>query len=159
MADDKKKEGAIKIVCENRKARHNYFIEERMEAGLVLKGTEVKALRDGKAHLQDAYAIFKGGELFLINANISPYALGNRENHEPLRTRKLLLHQAELSKLWGKIEIKGYSLIPLKIYFKNGRAKVEIAVARGKKSFDKREVTKEREAQRDLAKAMKFKHR
>ena len=158
MAEEKS-DKSIKIVCENRKARHNYHIEERMEAGMVLTGTEVKALRDGKAHLQDAYAIFKGGELFLINANISPYALGNRANHEALRTRKLLLHQAELSKLWGKIEIKGYSLIPLKIYFKNGRAKVEVALARGKKSFDKREVTKEREAQRDLAKAMKLKNR
>lgn len=157
MAEEKNK--GIKIVCENRKAHHNYFIEERMEAGMVLKGTEVKALRDGKANLLDAYAIFKNGELFLINANISPYSLGNRENHEPMRTRKLLLHQAELSKLWGKIEIKGYSLIPLKIYFKNGRAKVEVALARGKKDFDKREVTKEREARRDLQQALRYKNR
>lgn len=157
MADEKPV--SIKIVCENRKARHNYTIEDTMEAGMVLTGTEVKALRDGKAHLQDAYAIFKNNELWLINANISPYAMGNRANHEALRSRKLLLHQAELSKLWGKLEIKGYSLIPLKIYFKGGRAKVQIALGRGKKSFDKREVAKEREAQRDLAQAMKHKKR
>ena len=148
-------EAGIKIICENRKARHNYFIEEHFEAGLVLTGTEVKSLREGKANLQDAYAIFKGGELYLLNANIAPYNMGNRENHEPLRTRKLLLHQAELHKLWGKIEIKGYSLIPLKMYFKKGLAKVEIALARGKKAHDKRESTKEREAKRDLAKISK----
>ena len=130
-----------------------------MEAGMVLTGTEVKALRDGKANLMDAYAIFQRNELYLINANISPYAFGNRENHIALRNRKLLLHHSELSKLWGKIQLKGYSLIPLKIYFKNGRAKVEIALARGKKSFDKREVTKERESKRELAVALKHKHR
>jgi SsrA-binding protein len=150
-----KSEGGIKIVCENRKARHNYFIEDKYEAGLVLTGTEVKSLRDGKGNLQDSYAIFKGGELFLLNSNIAPYAMGNRENHEPLRTRKLLLKHDEIKKLWGKIEIKGYSLIPLKIYFKKGIAKVEIALARGKKSHDKRESTKERDAKRDLAKITK----
>jgi SsrA-binding protein len=148
-------EGGIKIICENRKARHNYHIEDRFEAGMVLRGTEVKALRDGKANLQDAYAILKSGELFLLNAHINPYALGNRENHDPLRTRKLLLHRAELSKLWGKMEIKGYSLIPLKMYFKKGKAKIEIALGKGKKLHDKRASTKEREANRQMAKVMK----
>lgn len=143
-------ESGIKIICENRKARHNYFIEDRFEAGMCLKGSEVKSLREGKANLQDAYAVFTRGELFLMNAHIAPYVMANRENHEPLRSRKLLLHKAELSKLWGKKEIRGYSLIPLKMYFKKGRAKVEIAIARGKKSHDKRASTKEREAKRQL---------
>ncbi len=148
-------EGGIKIVCENRKARHNYSLEERYEAGMVLMGTEVKAMRDGKATLQDAYAIFKSGELYLINANIAPYTMGNRANHEPLRTRKLLLHEEELKKLWSKLATRGYSLIPLKIYFKKGIAKIELALAKGKKAHDKREATKERDAKRDLAKIVK----
>jgi SsrA-binding protein len=158
MAEAKTDSG-IKIICENRKAWHNYAIEDRYEAGMVLTGTEVKALRDGKANLLDAYAIFKNGELFLLNSHIGAYAMGNRENHEPLRTRKLLLHYSELHKISGKIENKGYSLIPLKMYFKKGRAKVEVALARGKKSFDKRQVTKERDAQRELSKVMKKVHR
>jgi SsrA-binding protein len=149
----------IKIICDNRKARHNYYLEDKFEAGLVLKGTEVKSLRDGKANLQDSYAVFKGRELFLINAHIAPYTQGNRENHEPLRSRKLLLHESEIDKLWKKLEIRGYSLVPTKMYFKKGRAKIEIAVGKGKKSFDKRASTKERDAKRDVAKAMKSKHR
>lgn len=140
----------IKIVAENRKAFHNYSIEERFEAGLVLKGTEVKSLREGKANLLDSYAILKSGEMFLLNAHIPPYATGNRENHEPLRTRKLLLHKNEIHKLWTKSDIKGYSLIPLKIYFKKGLAKVEIGVGRGKKLHDKRESSKERDASREM---------
>ncbi len=147
---DKKEDGGIKIVAENRKARHNYFIEDRFEAGMVLKGTEVKSLREGKANLMDSYAIFKNGELFLLNVHIPPYATGNRENHDPLRTRKLLLHRSELSKIWGRAEIKGNSLIPLKIYFKKGLAKVEIGLGKGKKLHDKRESTKEREADRQM---------
>jgi len=145
----------IKIISENRKARHNYFIEDRFEAGIMLKGTEVKALREGKANIQDAYAVFSNGELYLLNAHIPPYARGNRENHDPLRTRKLLLHRAELEKLWGKIEIKGYSLIPLKMYFKKGLAKVEVGLGRGKKMHDKRASTKEKEANRQLDRARK----
>ncbi len=145
----------IKIVCENRKARHNYFIEDKFEAGMVLKGTEVKSLRDGKANLLDAYAVFKSGELFLINAHISPYSHGNMANHEPLRTRKLLLKREELDKLWGKIEIKGYSLVPLKMYFSKGICKIEIGVGRGKKHFDKRQSEKEREVKRDIDKLRK----
>lgn len=145
-----KKDMGIKVVAENRKARHNYSIEDKFEAGLVLKGTEVKSLREGKANLLDSYAIFKNNEMFLLNTHIPPYHLGNRENHDPMRTRKLLLHRAELNKIWGKSEIKGYSLIPLKIYFKNGLAKVEIGIGRGKKMHDKREATKEREATRQM---------
>jgi SsrA-binding protein len=147
--------GGIKIVCDNRKAFHNYSIEEKMEAGMVLTGTEVKSLRAGTANLRDAYAVLKSGELFLINSHINPYAQGNIANHDPLRTRKLLLKREELSKLWGKLEIKGYSLIPLKIYFKNGIAKVELGIGTGKKSHDKRASIKERDAKRDMAKITK----
>ncbi len=145
----------IKIISENRKAFHNYFVEDKFEAGIMLKGTEVKSLREGKASLQDAYGLLKGRELFLLNAHIPPYKLGNRENHDPLRTRKLLLNRSELDKLWTKLEIKGYSLIPLKMYFKNGIAKVEIAIAKGKKSYDKREATKEKDVKRAMAKITK----
>ena len=145
----------IKIISENRKAFHNYFVEDKFEAGIMLKGTEVKSLREGKASLQDAYGLLKGRELFLLNAHIPPYKLGTRENHDPLRTRKLLLNRSELDKLWTKLEIKGYSLIPLKMYFKNGIAKVEIAIAKGKKSYDKREATKEKEVKRAMAKITK----
>ena len=145
----------IKIISENRKAFHNYFVEDKFEAGIMLKGTEVKSLREGKASLQDAYGLLKGRELFLLNAHIPPYKLGNRENHDPLRTRKLLLNRSELDKLWTKLEIKGYSLIPLKMYFKNGIAKVEIAIAKGKKSYDKREATKEKEVKLAMAKITK----
>lgn len=147
--------GGIKIITENRKAFHRYFIEDRYEAGLVLQGTEVKSLREGKANLQDSYAVFKNRELFLINAHINPYTMGNRENHEPLRSRKLLLKRSELDKLWGKTEIKGYSLIPLKMYFKKGIAKVELGVGRGKKAHDKRAATKEREANRQMQRLRK----
>jgi len=150
-----KPSSGIKIICENRKARHIYFLEERFEAGIVLTGTEVKSLRTGKANLQDAYAILKNGELFLINSHIAPYALGNRENHDPLRTRKLLVHRAELNKLFGKSEIRGFTLVPTKMYFKKGRAKIEIALAKGKTGIDKRQTTKEREAKREIAKLSK----
>ena len=152
---EKESGSGLKIICDNRKAGHNYFLEERFEAGMVLTGTEVKSLRTGKANLQDAYAILKNGELFLINAHIAPYALGNRENHDPLRTRKLLVHKAELNKLFGKSEVRGFTLIPTKMYFKKGRAKVEIALAKGKTGVDKRQTTKEREAKRELAKVAK----
>jgi len=130
----------IKIICDNKQARFNYHIEEKVEAGLVLIGTEVKALREGKANLRDAHAVFTRGELYLLNAHIAPYSMGNRENHEPLRTRKLLLHKKEVDKLWGKCQIKGYTLIPLKLYFKKGIAKVELGLGRGKKLHDKRRV-------------------
>ena len=140
----------IKIICDNRSAFHNYSIEERWEAGLVLLGPEVKSLRDGKANLRDAYAVLKGGELWLINAHISPYTHGNRENPDPLRSRKLLLHRSELAKLWNKLAIKGYSLIPLKLYFKEGKAKAELGLGKGKKLHDKRAATKERDEKRTM---------
>lgn len=145
----------IKIVCDNRKAFHNYSIDEKMEAGIILTGTEVKSLRAGTANLRDAYAIFKSGELFLINAHINPYAQGNLANHEPLRTRKLLMHAEELAKLRDKIEIKGNALIPLKVYFKNGIAKVELGVGHGKKNHDKRADIKERDVKRQMAQVTK----
>lgn len=145
----------IKIICDNRKAYHNYSIEEKFEAGMSLKGTEVKSLRGGKATLGESYAIFKDGELYLFNAHIPPYEMGNRENHDPKRSRKLLLHRAELAKLWGKKEIRGYSLIPLKMYFKKGIAKVEIGLGRGKKSHDKRQSIKDRDEKRQMDKVMK----
>jgi len=140
----------IKVVTDNRKARHNYFLEDRYEAGMVLTGTEVKSLRDGKANLQDSYAQFSRGELWLLNAHIAMYGFGNRANHETLRTRKLLMHKSELLKLQGKLENKGYSLIPVRLYFKGGRAKVEVALAKGKKQHDKRDATKERDAKREM---------
>ena len=145
----------IKIVTENRKAFHNYSIEEKCEAGIVLTGTEVKSLRDGKANLSDAYAVFQKSELFLINAHIPVYAQGNLNNHAPLRTRKLLLHAHELDKLTSKIQIRGYSLIPLKMYFKKGICKVELGLGKGKKSHDKRDAEKEKDVKRAMAQLKK----
>ncbi len=140
----------IKIISDNRKAKFNYSLEDRFEAGIVLKGTEVKSLRDGKANIQDAYAIFKGNELFLLNAHIPHYKLGNINNHEPLRTRKLLLHRSELQKLLQKVETKHFSLVPTKLYFKEGKAKIEIALGKGKKTYDKRAAIKDQENRRQL---------
>ncbi len=145
----------MNIVCQNRKAYHDYNIEETLEAGIVLLGTEVKSLREGKANLKDSYVIVKDSEVFLLNCHISPYSHGNIMNHEPLRTRKLLLHLKEIERLRGKIAQKGYTLIPLKIYFKGSFAKVEIGLVKGKKLFEKRETIKEREARREIARAMK----
>lgn len=145
----------VKLVCENRKARHDYHIEETYEAGVVLTGTEVKALRAGKAQLRDSHAIVQGNEIFLLNAHISPYEQGNRFNHEPTRTRKLLLHRGEINRLIGRVREKGFTLIPLQIYFRRGKAKVEIALAKGKRLFDKREAIAGREAQRNAQRAMK----
>ncbi len=146
-------------VATNRKAYHDYFIEDTLEAGLVLQGTEVKSLRLGLANLTDSYAIVKNSEVFLFNANISPYPHGNIMNHEPLRTRKLLLHAEEIRKLTGKMTQKGYTLIPLKIYFTRGKAKVLIGLARGKKAFDKRETIKEKESKRELERVVKERSR
>jgi SsrA-binding protein len=149
----------VKVVCQNRKAYHDYHIEETVEAGIVLLGTEVKSLRDGKANLKDCYVLMKGREAFLLNCHISPYSHGNILNHDPLRTRKLLMHREEIDKLGGKAATKGYSLIPLKIYFKDSFAKVEIGVAKGKRLFEKREAIKEREAKREIEKALKSANR
>jgi len=155
MAEDK----TDTTVTTNRKAYHDYFIEETFEAGIALQGTEVKSLRLGLANLTDSYAIVKNSEVFLFNANISPYPYGNIMNHEPVRTRKLLLHREEIRKLIGKITQKGYTLIPLKIYFVRGKDKVMIGLAKGKKAFDKRETIKEKESKREVERAVKERHR
>ena len=144
-----------KLICNNRKAYHDYFIEEKFEAGMVLRGTEVKSLRNGKANLNDSFAIIKNGEAFLHNLHVSPYDFGNRENHDPDRMRKLLLHKKEIVKLYAKIREQGYSFIPLRIYFKDGLVKVELGMAKGKKLYDKREDMKEKDHKRDMAQAMK----
>lgn len=138
----------------NRSASHNYFLEEKFEAGVALRGTEVKSVRAGQANLKDAYGLVKDGELWLINAHIGPYQHGNIFNHEPLRTRKLLVHKNELSKLIGKTQQKGLTLIPTRLYFKNGRVKVEMAVARGKQNWDKRETERRKTADKEAKEAI-----
>ena len=151
-----------KLVCQNPKAYHDYFIEATYEAGLALTGTEVKSLREGKANLKDSYAEAKNDEVFLHHCHISPYEAGNRFNHEPRRTRKLLLHKAEIRRLMGRTVEKGYTLVPLKIYFKHGVAKVELGLAKGKKLYDKRQAIKEKQDQRDIERVMKerdYQHR
>lgn len=145
----------IKIVCTNRKASFNYFLEDRFEAGMVLQGSEVKSLRAGQANLNDSYALVKQDGIYLLNCHISPYEGGGHWNHEPTRTRKLLLHKSEIDKLMSKVLAKGYSLIPLKIYFSKGKAKVELALAKGKKKGDKRETIKRREQDRETARAIR----
>lgn len=151
---------SIKIVAENRKARHDYAIHETYETGIALVGTEVKALRAGKANLKDSYAaVTKSAEVYLYNMHISPYEQGNQFNHEPLRDRKLLLHKAEIKKLIGKTREKGFTLVPLKLYFSHGKVKVELALATGKKNYDKRQSLAERSAKRDIDRAMKTRNR
>lgn len=144
-------------MAQNRKARHLYFIEETMEAGIALQGTEVKSVRLGRVNLKDSYARVENGELFVYNMHISPYDLGNRFNHDPLRPRKLLMHRREINKLAGYIQNKGYTLIPLSIYLKGSRAKIELGVARGKKEFDKRRSIAERDARREMERSFKEK--
>lgn len=139
----------------NRVARHDYFIEEEIECGIVLTGTEIKSIRDGKTNIKDSYGIIKNGECFLLNMFISHYKEGNIFNHSETRTRKLLLHKREIVKLNDKIRLEGYTLIPLKIYFIKGRAKVLLGVCKGKKDYDKRESIKERDIKRQLAKVSK----
>lgn len=146
---------AVKLIARNKKARFNYDLGERYEAGLVLTGSEVKSLRLGKANLTDSYARLKGGEVWLLSAHITPYPFASYDNHEPERPRKLLLHKREINKLAGKIQEQGMSLIPLAIYFKRGRAKVELALAKGKKLHDKRQTMKKRDQQREIARAMR----
>ena len=145
----------MNIVCQNRKAYHDYHIEEKTEAGIALLGTEVKSLREGKGNLKDSYVLAKDSELFLLNCHISPYSHGNITNHEPLRTRKLLLHKKEIERLRGQVAQKSYSLIPLKIYFKGSFAKVEIGLAKGKRQYEKRDAIKKKEADREIERAMK----
>jgi SsrA-binding protein len=139
-----------KLICSNKKARHNYEIIETMEAGIALTGTEVKSLRAGKASLNESYARITDGEVFLLQFHISPYTHGSAFNHDPLRPRKLLLHKREIRKLIGKTAEKGFSLVPLKAYFKAGRAKIELALARGKRLYDKREELKKQAMKRDV---------
>jgi SsrA-binding protein len=146
----------IKIVAQNRKARHNYFIEERYEAGMALQGTEVKALREGRANIKDGYARITNGEVFLMDVHISPYAFGNRLNHDPLRPRKLLLHGREIHRLMGKVKERGFSLIPLGIYFSHGRAKVTLALAKGKKLYDKREALKRKAMEKEVERSQRI---
>jgi SsrA-binding protein len=145
----------IKLVADNRKALHDFFVEERFEAGMVLTGTEVKALRDGRANLKDSYARIKKGEVWVLQMHISPYSHAYYNNHDPLRQRKLLLHKHEIRKLYGKMNERGYSLIPLKIYFREGKVKMELALAKGKRKYDKRESIKRRDEQRDLERQRK----
>ena len=145
----------IKIITSNRRARREYHITDTLEAGLALLGTEVKSLREGRANLQDAFCKVEGREMFLLNAHISPYSHGNLNNHDPLRPRKLLLHKREISKMKKATEQKGFTVIPLKLYFKNGIAKVEIGLARGKKLYDKRADIAERDTQRRLDRTMR----
>jgi len=140
----------IKVVAENRKARHEYNIEDKYEAGIVLAGTEVKSLRMGKANLKDSYARIKNGEVFIYQMHIGAYPFAYFDNHDPLRPRKLLLHDYEIKKLYGKVNEKGYSLIPLRLYFKAGKAKLSLALARGKQSHDKRETIRRRDQKREL---------
>jgi SsrA-binding protein len=140
----------IKVVAQNKKARHDYHIEESFEVGLVLTGTEIKSIRAGKANLKESFARIHNGEVFLHNMHISHYEQGNQFNHEPLRTRKLLLSRKEISKLIGITKEKGYSLVPLRMYLKRGFAKMELALARGKKLYDKRETLKKKDAQREI---------
>jgi SsrA-binding protein len=145
----------IKVVCQNKKARYDYEIIEVIEAGMVLLGTEVKSLRQGRANLKDSYARIKDGELFLMQCHISPYTHAYYDNHEPDRVRKLLVNKREIKRLQGKTQEKGLTLVPLKIYFKDGKAKVELALARGKRSYDKRETLKRKTEERELQRAIK----
>lgn len=153
------KNAAEKTVCENRKARHDYFIHETYEAGIELFGTEVKSLRAGRANLKDAYGAVKKGELFIEGMHISPYEQGNIFNRDPLRPKKLLMHKSEIMKLFGKTREKGFTLVPLRVYFKRGRAKMEIALASGKHTFDKRRTLADKAMKRDVERALKERQR
>ncbi|MCM3004500.1 SsrA-binding protein SmpB [Priestia koreensis] len=147
--------GAGKVIAQNKKANHDYFIEETFETGIVLQGTEIKSIRAGRVNLKDSYARVHNGELFLYSMHVSPYEQGNRYNHDPLRTRKLLMHRREINKLIGYTKETGYSLVPLKVYLKNGFSKVLLGVGKGKKKYDKREDLKKKEAKRDIERAFR----
>ncbi|AIE61282.1 SsrA-binding protein SmpB [Bacillus methanolicus] len=147
--------GEGKTIAQNKKAYHDYFIEDTYEAGIVLQGTEIKSIRAGRVNLKDSYARIHKGEVFLYNMHISPYDQGNRYNHDPLRTRKLLLHKREINKLIGETKEAGYALVPLKLYIKNGYAKLLIGLAKGKKKYDKREDLKRKEANREIERAFR----
>lgn len=156
----KKSAPAVKIVAQNRAASYNYTILEKVEAGIVLVGTEVKSLREGKGSLREAYAEMKGGEMWLMNCHIPEYRAGGPWNHDPLRPRKLLLNRREIDKFGGRVQAKGLTLVPLKIYFRDGRAKCELALAQGKKYHDRRQAERDREAKREANEAMyRYRHR
>jgi SsrA-binding protein len=150
----KKDDDGIKVICRNKRAYHEYHVDDSLECGIVLTGTEVKSLRAGSASLEDAYAKVEDGEVWLLGSDIPEYAMGNRMNHKPKRPRKLLLHRREIARFAGKASERGHTLVPLKMYFKDGRAKVELAVARGKPLHDKRQAKKKAEAQREIRRAM-----
>ncbi len=155
----KSDDDGIKIICRNKRAFHEYEIHETVECGLVLTGTEVKSLREGSSSLEDAYAKLDDGEVWMLGSDIPEYSMGNRMNHKPKRPRKLLLHRREIDKFAGKATQRGFTLVPLKMYFKNGRAKVELAIASGKKLHDKRESAKKADAQREIRRAMSNRRR
>jgi SsrA-binding protein len=144
-----------KVVANNRAAFHEYFVLDRHEAGMELLGTEVKSIREGKVNIKDGYVRIDGGQAFLENVTIQPWSAGNRQNHEPTRSRRLLLHKGEIVELFSKTREKGLSLVPLRLYFKNGRAKIEIGLVKGKKSWDKRQAIAERDARREMDRAMR----
>ena len=146
---------ARKLIVENRRARHDYHILERVEAGIALTGTEVKSLRDGGGNLRESYAVLRGGEAFLVGANIAPYKQGNIANHEPVRDRKLLLHRREIAKLGSQVAERGMTLVPLSLYFTNGRVKLELGLARGKERADRRQALADRDAKRQIDRALK----
>jgi len=148
-----------KLICKNKKAFFNFELADTFEAGIVLLGSEVKSLRAGKANLSDSYGKFRNGELYLLDAHISAYPQANRENHDPVRERKLLLHKRELKRLLGKVTEKGFSLVPLKLYLRDGKVKVELALAKGKKIFDKREAIKKKDQRREMERLAKFRQR
>ncbi len=154
-ADSAAKEVPVKVITVNRQAYHDYFVERTIEAGISLVGTEIKSIRDGKVNLRGAYAMARKDEIWLENAHIAIYEQGNRYNHEPMRNRKLLLHRKEIEQLQAKIETKGLTLIPLKLYLKGGKAKIELGLCRGKKLYDKREAIAERDAKRDIERIMR----
>ena len=156
MTSEKNRDRDIAV---NRKARHEFLIEETVEAGMALMGSEVKALREGKANLKDSYGNIDRDEVWLLNAHISPYGPASQFGHEPTRSRKLLLHRGEISRLTGKVKERGLTLVPLRLYFKNGRAKVELALARGKKQHDKRDSIRERESKREIDRALSDRRR
>ena len=154
-ADSANKDAPVKVIAVNRQAYHDYFVERTVEAGISLVGTEIKSIRDGKVNLRGAYAMARKDEIWLENAHIAIYEQGNRYNHEPMRNRKLLLHRKEIEQLQAKVETKGLTLIPLKLYLKGGKAKIELGLCRGKKLYDKREAIAERDAKRDIERIMR----
>jgi SsrA-binding protein len=151
---DKDEADGIKVICRNRRAYHDYDVFDTLECGVVLTGTEVKSLREGSSSLEEAYAKLDGGEVWLVGSEIPEYSMGNRMNHKPKRPRKLLLHRREIDKFAGKASQRGFTLVPLRMYFKQGRAKVELAVARGKQLHDKRQAQKKADAQREIRRAL-----